>query len=341
MPRFRVAVCQAPPDAALTYEREALDPIGADLIPLQVASEDELVALAGDVDGLLPRGLKVTARLIQSLPNLKVISTSGIGTDAIDLDAATERGVVVANIHDVFVDEVANHAMALLLALAKKIVPLHQLTIAGKWGAHREIMRPMPRITGEVLGLVAFGNIARAVARRAQAFDMRVIAFDPYVPPGAMEQVGVRPATLDQVFAESDFISAHVPLTKETYHLVDEPRFRLMKSTAYFINTGRGRTVDEVALIRALQAGWIAGAGLDVLEQEPPDPGNPLLHMANMVITPHMASVSDVSDVERRRRAGENVARVLQGRQPRNVVNRAVLGDRPHPPPLSHGERGS
>ena len=179
---------------------------------------------------------------------------------------------------------------------------------------------------GKTLGLVAFGNIARQVAQRAQAFGLRVLAFDPYVKPEAMAELRVeRRETVEDPLRESDFVSIHAPLTRETRGLIDSTRLRLMKPTAVLINTARGPVVDEAALIRALDEGWIAGAGLDVLEREPPDPSNPLLKMANVVVTPHMASYSDESNVARRRRLGQDIAAVLTGRRPAHVVNKTVL----------------
>jgi D-3-phosphoglycerate dehydrogenase len=187
-------------------------------------------------------------------------------------------------------------------------------------------MKPMPKLTNEVLGLVAFGNIPRKVAARARGFDMRVIAWDPFVSADAFEQHGVERVTdLAEVFRRADFVSSHLPLNKDTRGLLNYALFSSMKPTAYFINTGRGPTHVEADLIRALTERKLAGAGLDVMELEPTEPGNPLHDMENVVLTPHTASVSDVSDVERRRRVGQEIAAVLQGRMPRSVVNKEVL----------------
>jgi D-3-phosphoglycerate dehydrogenase len=183
----------------------------------------------------------------------------------------------------------------------------------------------MPRVTGQTLGLIAFGGIARAVARRARAFGMTCLAYDPYLPDEVFAREGVERASLAAVCQRADIVSCHLPLNKETYHLVGDEQFRLMKPGAIFLSTGRGRVVDEAALIAALRGGRLFGAGLDVLEQEPPDPANPLLTMSNVVFSPHMASVSDVSYVERRRFMGKQIADVLQGRVPKGVVNPAVV----------------
>jgi D-3-phosphoglycerate dehydrogenase len=226
----------------------------------------------------------------------------------------------------VFIDEVANHAMMLLLCLTKKTIPLDRCVREDRWAEARRYMTPMPKLTGDVLGLVAFGNIPRKVAQRARGFDMNVIAWDPFVSDDVFAQHGVeRVANLADLFRRSDFVSSHLPLNKDTRGLLKYALFSAMKPTAYFINTGRGPSHVEADLIRALSEKRLAGAGLDVMELEPTQPGNPLHEMDNVVLTPHSASVSDISDVERRRRVGQEIAAVLQGRMPRSVVNKEVL----------------
>jgi D-3-phosphoglycerate dehydrogenase len=173
--------------------------------------------------------------------------------------------------------------------------------------------------------LVPFGRIPRAMARRAHGFGMTCVAYDPYVPPAVFAEHGVESVSLDEVFRRSDFVSCHLPLSRETFHLIGAAQFRLMKPSAIFLNTGRGKVVDEPALIAALAEGRLAGAALDVLEQEPADPANPLLHSPNVVISPHMASVSDVSEVARRRLIAQQIAAAVQGQVPHGVVNAAVL----------------
>jgi D-3-phosphoglycerate dehydrogenase len=233
---------------------------------------------------------------------------------------------VVTNVPDVFLDEVANHAMMLLLCCAKKTVSLDRCVRENRWREARQYMVPMPKLTDQTLGLVAFGNIPRRVARRAQGFDMRVIAWDPFVKDDIFAQHGVERVTdLSQLFRRSDFVSAHLPLNKDTRGLLNYALFSVMQPGAYFINTGRGPTHVEADLIRALEEHKLAGAGLDVMEIEPTQPGNPLHQMDNVVLTPHCASVSDVSDVERRRRVGQEIAAVLLGRMPHSVVNQEVL----------------
>ena len=323
---FVVAATNPRPDYDFSYEREALDPIGAAIIRVQADTQDAYRAALADVDAVVPGPrVKLTASVIQGLRACKVIANGGIGFDSVDVEAATAAGIVVTNIPDLFINEVADQALTLLLAVNRKLLDCHALATGGRWSEGFPSLGSIPRLSGCTLGLVAFGNIARAVARRAQAFGMRVVAFDPYVPAEVMTAHHVEPRGLDDLLPEADVVSVHAPLTRETHHLLGEPQLKAMKPTAILVNTARGKVVDEEALMRALREGWIAGAGLDVLEQEPPDPANPLLRMPNVVVTPHMASYSNEGNVARRRRLGSDIAAVLTGQRPPHVVNPAVL----------------
>jgi D-3-phosphoglycerate dehydrogenase len=309
-----------------TYENEGLQPLGTTVQEVEADTEDQYVAQVKDADAIITGRFALNARVIDALEKCKVISTSGVGVDRIDLDAATAKGILVTNVPDVFLEEVAVQAFMLLLCCAKKTIPLDRCVREDRWREARSYMSPMPRVIGDTLGLVAFGNIPRLVAKKAKGFDMKVIAWDPYQPDDAFEQHGVERVTdLVMLFQRSDFVSAHLPLNPGTQGLLDYALFSAMKPTAYFINTGRGPTHNEADLIRALQEKKLAGAGLDVMEIEPTKPDNPLHAMDNVVLMPHSASVSDWSDVERRRRVGQEIAAVLQGRMPRNVVNKEVL----------------
>ncbi|HYW88087.1 MAG TPA: C-terminal binding protein [Chloroflexota bacterium] len=313
-------------DNSYPYEHEALRPLGITVTTVDADSDSAYVAQIKDADAIIVGSRALNADIISQLNACKVIANGGIGVDRVDLDAATAKGIVVTNVPDVFVDEVANHAMMLLLCLAKKTVPLDRCVRENRWRQARQYLAPMPKLTNQVLGLVAFGNIPRKVAPRARGFDMHVLAWDPFVSDETFAQHGVeRVNDLLELFGRSDFVSAHLPLNKDTHGLLDYALFSVMKPTAYFINTGRGPTHVESDLIRALNEKKLAGAGLDVMEHEPTLPGNPLHEMDNVVLTPHVASVSDVSDVERRRRVGQEIAAVLQGRMPRSVVNNEVL----------------
>jgi D-3-phosphoglycerate dehydrogenase len=190
------------------------------------------------------------------------------------------------------------------------------------------MLSEFPRLWGQTLGFISFGHVAKATSVRAKAFGVHMIAFDPYIEELSMTEYGVEPiSSLEELLQRSDFVSMHAPSTQEVHHLMSEDQFRVMKPSALFINNGRGPTVDEKALIKALEEGWIAGAGLDVLEDEPPDPENPLLHMDNVILTPHVASASQRMAPETRRRVGQEISLVLTGRWPRTCVNPAVLAD--------------
>ena len=327
---WRVVAVNAHPDLDLGYEHEALRPLGVEIERYRAGNDDEVVASIRNADVVVPMGYRIGAAVIQQLERCRLIPSGGIGVDHIDVDAATEQGILVTNMADTFVEEVANHAWMLLLLAAKRGLWLHELATTNRWTEAHHQLHPvlrisMPRVTGQTLGLISFGRIARATARRALAFGMTCLAYDPYVKREVFEEAGVEPASLDEVCRRSDFVSCHLPLSKETFHLVGEAQFHLMKPSAIFISTGRGKVIDELALIAALQEGRIAGAGLDVLEQEPPDPSNPLLKMPNVALSPHVASVSDVSYVARRRLLGQQIAEVLRGRVPKGVVNPSVL----------------
>jgi D-3-phosphoglycerate dehydrogenase len=243
----------------------------------------------------------------------------------VDVDAATARGIPVTNVPDTFIEEVADHAMMLILATYRRLTTMDRMVRDGRWAEGRPILSQFPRLMGQTLGLIAFGHVARAVAVRARAFGFHILAYDPYVEELVVSQYGVEPVNLTELLQRSDIVSMHAPSTADAHHLMTEHHFRLMKPEALFISTGRGPTTDEPALIKALKEGWIAAAGLDVLEQEPPDNNNPLLKMDNVILTPHVASASARFDPVRKRRVGQEIALVLGGRWPRSCVNPSVL----------------
>jgi D-3-phosphoglycerate dehydrogenase len=235
------------------------------------------------------------------------------------------RGIPVTNVPDTFIEEVADHAMMLMLASFRRLVTQDRMVRDGRWREGRPLLLQLPRLMGQTLGFIAFGHVARAVATRARAFGLHMLAYDPYVEELVMSPYGVEAVSLDELLRRADIVSMHAPATVEAQHMLTEKHFRAMKKEALFINTGRGPTVDEAALIRALQEGWIAGAGLDVLEREPPDATNPLLQMDNVILTAHVASASARFDLARKRRVGQEIAMVLTGRWPRSCVNPSVL----------------
>ena len=287
-------------------------------------TEDELMEAVKDVDGILEGGARLPAHLVDALPErIRVIGAGGIGVDFVDVEAATRRGIIVFNLPGVFEREVAHQAMMLLLALARNLVPV---TNAMKHRIPQPGRGSIQHLYGQTLGLVSFGNIARAMARISAGFEFRMLAYDPFVSQKEADQHGVTMVDKETLFKESDFVSSHAPHTPGTYHLIGKEDFRNMKPTAYFINTGRGKVVDERYLVQALQEGWIAGAGLDVLEEEPARPDNPLLDMDNVVTTPHMASASDRGAIERRKKAASQLVTILSGQWPVDgLVNPEVI----------------
>ncbi|TAK22691.1 MAG: C-terminal binding protein [Chloroflexota bacterium] len=323
---FKVVITAFGPVSNTTHENEGLKPIDTTAFVSKATTEDEYIADVKDADAIITGRFAINERVLSSLTKCKVVSTNGVGVDRIDLDGATRHNIVVTNVPDVFIEEVSVHAFMLLLALAKKTVVLDRLVREGRWREQRSHMSPMPRVVGDTLGLVAFGNIPRLVTEKANGFKMNVIAWDPYQPDDVFRQHGVERVTdLIELFRRSDFVSAHLPLNAGTKGLLNYACFSAMKPTGYFINTGRGPTHNEADLIRALREKKLAGAGLDVMEIEPTLPDNPLHTMENVVLMPHSASVSDWSDVARRKRVGEEIADVLRGRMPRFVVNKDVL----------------
>jgi D-3-phosphoglycerate dehydrogenase / 2-oxoglutarate reductase len=288
-----------------------------------IGDEQELIDKARDADGLVVSASPVTRTVMSALEGLQVVTRTGVGYDVIDVPAATELGVVVVNIPDIWVREVANHALALLLAWNRKIVTLNTQVHGGVWssgvpGPHTGALH------GETVGLVGLGNIGSAFARRIAAFETTVIAHDPYVDDAKFKALGVERVSLETLARRADYISVHTLLNAETHHLIGEAFFRHTKPTAVLINTSRGPVVDEQALHHALLDKRLAGAALDVWEQEPVARDNPLLKLDNVIATPHAAYFSSAAVAQVPRRCGEEVARVLRGERPLNVVNPEV-----------------
>lgn len=324
-------------EASYDLEIEALTPMGAELVVVPAGKDDEFVEEARDADAIIAARNTISKAVIDGLEKCKVIAMGSVGADRIDVAAATARGIPVTNVPDVFIDEVADHAMMLILATYRRLTIIDSMARDGRWKEGRPLLYGYPRLMGQTLGLISFGNVSRSVAARAAPFGLHIVAFDPYIGELAMTRERIEPVGLTELLQRSDIVSMHAPYTSETHHMIGQDQFRLMKPHAVFINTGRGDTVDEVALIRALEERWIGGAGLDVLEKEPPDQDNPLLKMDKVVLTPHAASASSRMEPERRRRVGREIALVLSGRWPRACVNPSVLEGsglrrwRPHP----------
>lgn len=286
-------------------------------------SEDDLIERTKDADGLIIVHDRITRKILESLDRLKVVVRSGVGIDTIDVESATKLGIAVVNVPDLWSREVANHAFSMLLALNRKLLALNQLVSEGDWTPI--IPYHVGPLHGETLGLVSMGRIGSAMATRAQAFEMSVVAYDPYLPKSVFEESGVESVDMDTLLHRSDYISIHAPLTSDTLHLFNDKAFEKMKQTCVILNTARGPVIENKALINALQQGRIAGAGLDVLETEPPDLKDPLLKMDNVILTPHTAYYSATSVLELPIRCGQEVARVLKGQKPLNLVNPTIL----------------
>lgn len=307
----------------LELEREVLADVDADVIDGE-ATDAPIEELVADADAVLVMFDSIDAGVIEAMPGCRVISRTGIGVDNVDVDAATARGIYVTNVPDYCIPEVSDHAMALLLALSRKVVEYDAQVAGGGWDVSAG--RRMHRLSTRTLGLVAFGNIARAVCEKARAFGLDVLAYDPYLEDDEIRAGGAEPVEgLDDLLARADVVSVHAPLTPETEGLIDADALAKMQDTAFLINVARGGIVDEAALARAIEAGAIAGAGLDVLVSEPPDPDNPLLTDQRVVVTPHAAWNSAESVRELREKAARNVRAALAGGVPPYLVNRELV----------------
>ncbi|HKA45873.1 MAG TPA: C-terminal binding protein [Burkholderiales bacterium] len=308
---------------SLDVEKKTLAGL-AELVPLQTKKPEEFLPQAADCDALLNTYAgPITAEVMAKMPRCKIIARYGIGVDTIDLEAATRAGIIVTNNPTYCIEEVAEHTMALLLACARKIAFYDRLVRGGGWEVPPG--KPMFRLAGTTLGLVGFGNIARQVAVRAAAFGMRVLYADPYVQAGQFSEPGTK-MELHEMLQQSDFVSVHPPLMPQTRKMIGDEAFALMKPTAFLINCSRGPIVDTEALVRALDAGKIAGAALDTTDPEPLPNPHPLRGRENVIINPHAAWYSEKAMVGLQAGAPSEVRRVLSGEWPVNVVNRAVKG---------------
>lgn len=308
----------------LRFEEAVFAGLPIELVAGNARTEEEVIAIARDADGILNQYAPLTARVIEALERCKVISRYGVGVNTVDLDMATQKGIYVANVPDYCWDEVADHALALILSCARKVVQYNNWIKRDKWWDYK-LGRPIYRLRGMTLGVLGFGRIPQNLVGKARAFGFRILVHDPYVPVERIREHGAEPVELAELLRESDFLSIHVPLTNETRGMIGRQELRLMKPTAYVINTGRGGVIDEAALVEALEAGWIAGAALDVVESEPISPDHPLLRLDNVILTPHVAWYSETAEADMRTKAARSVVEVLQGNVPTYLVNREVL----------------
>ena len=317
--KFLVVIADWDFDMPPDIEKAALEPIGARVVLEQCKTEDDVIAKCAGADGMLRQYAPISARVLDHLPKLRVISRYGTGMDLVDIPAAAERGVVACNVTNYALSEVSDQAMALLLACARQIVTLNDSVRAGVWDA-TGVGGAIERVDGQVLGLVGLGPIGQSVVPRARAFGLEVIAHSPRAPDEVFERLSVARVPFDQLLARSDFVSIHTPLRAETHHLISARELALMKPTAFLINTARGPIVDEAALVTALKDGQIAGAALDVVEHEPLAPDAPLRSAPNVIVTPHAGFYSKTSIETLRRETVAEVVRVLTGQPPRSPV---------------------
>lgn len=307
----------------IDQEKKIFKDAGIELKEYQCKSPNELIGLIDDADAVITQYSDINAEVIEHLQHCKIIIKYGIGVNNIDVKAAAKKEIYVCNVPDYGVDEVSNHAITMILALSKKLPTITRALREGDWGYSSIV--PLFRFSEAVIGLVGFGRIPQLVAKKLSGFGVKILAYDPYINQELAKEMGVIPVDFETLCKESDYISLHCPLTEETKHLFCLETFRKMKDTAVVVNTARGAIIKEEDLITALNEGLIAGAGLDVFENEPVLSDNPLLHMENVIATPHCAwySLRAIDNVQRK--AAEEVANVLLGNEPWNCVNRREL----------------
>jgi D-3-phosphoglycerate dehydrogenase len=310
MPRPLIAITDSP-FPSLDPAKAALARLDPEYRIAKSASPEDILSVASDADAVLVTYAKLTGDLLRQLKRCKAIGRFGLGVDNIDLPAAKELGISVNYVPDYCLREVSDHAMALLLALARKIPLSNKLVQAGRWEVPP--ITPLRRLDGQVLGLVGFGNIPRALAPKAKAFGLRVVTHDPYVSADALAKAAVEDASFDALLGMSDFVSVHAPLMPATRGLINADAFRKMKKGAYLINTARGPLVDEAALIAALDSGHLGGAALDVVTTEPLAKNSALLNRDNVILTPHTGFYSVEALEELQTKCASDVARVLSG----------------------------
>lgn len=325
--RYKVVITDGYKEVS-DIERNILGKLGAEIVAGHCTSTMDIIDSARDADALLVDALPITRDVFDKLTKLKVVVRYGVGLDNIDVRAATECGVQVVNIPGAMTVEVAEHTVALLLAIVRKIPMADRLVKSGKWADPDpdSWAKPVPRIRGKTVGVLGFGRIGRAVADLLKSFKVRIVAYDPYVKPELVRKFGVRPVrSLGELLKKSDFITIHLPLTDQTRHMIAEKEFKLAKRGLFMVNCARGAIVDPEALRKALSEGQIAGFATDVFEKEPVEPNDPLLKLDSLTATPHMAFYSDEVNDKFRSQACMEIVRVLKAQRPANLVNPEVL----------------
>ena len=323
MKKYKVVITDFEYKDVKIEEAALLSSLDVEIVKGQCKTESEVIELARNADAILNQYAPISGKVIDALENCKIISTYGVGVDTIDIEAASRRNMIVANVPDYAVEEVSNHALALLFSAARKVVELNNLVKKGSWDVNQAY--PIYRFSYQTLGVLGFGRIPRSLVRKAKAFEWRILVHDPYVSEEEILQLGAEPATFGELLRESDFLTIHTPLTEETAGLIGREELSLMKENAILINTARGPLIKEQELIEALQNRVIAGAALDVFAQEPVAKDHPFLSMDNVIVTPHIAWYSEEAMIELRTKAINNIIQFLQGGIPPYVVNKNIL----------------
>mgnify|MGYP001615750870 CR=1 FL=1 len=310
----------------IEQEKKVLEPLGAQVVFANCKTEADFIAACRDADAVIHHKGPVSRKVIEEMQKCRFIGGYGAGFDTVDVKAATERGIPVANTPGYCKEEVSDHALALIYAMGRKLIWSHVAAVSGLKTWNPRPFRPMHRLLGQTVGLIGFGNIARTLAAKLKALNFVVLATDPYIPDALFQKLGVERVTLDELLERSDFISLHTVLDEVTFHMISTPQLQRMKRSAYIINTCRGQVIDQEALTQALEKNVIAGAALDVLEDEPPTDATRqrLFKLPNVIILPHTAWYSEEAMVDRQRMAAETVAIHLQGGRPDCVVNTEV-----------------
>lgn len=319
--KFKVVITDAE-YPSFDIEKNILSKLNVELARFQCKTEEELIRNCKDADAILNQYAKITPRVIEKLDNTKIIARYGIGVDNVAVDAATKKGIFVTNVvYDIC--DVADHTITLMLALTRKLFFVEKSIKKLEWDWKK--FHPITRIKGKTVGIIGLGRVGRQVAKRIKGFDVNLLACDPYIPVDIFKAYNAKRVDHDTLLEQSDIVTVHVPLNDETRHMIGTDQLKKMKKNAILINAARGGIVDEKALYKALKEKEIAGAGLDVLEQEPIQKDNPLLNLDNVIITPHMGWYSEDAVDEVQRIAAEQVLQCLQGKVPTNLVNKDVL----------------
>jgi D-3-phosphoglycerate dehydrogenase len=303
------------------HEQDELDAIGATLRPLNVTTEEEVAAACQEADALLVTYAKVGKIALAGMPKVKIVVRTGVGYDSLDVQAATERKVMMANVPDYCVSDLAEHTMALLLTWWRRIAELDRQVRKEGWGRP---IKPVHRLEGKTLGILGMGRMGQAMAVRARGFGLKLLGYDPYIPATAFAALGVEPVGLESLLRGSDIVTIHSLLSAETRGIICERTLRTMKPTAVIVNTARGGLIATDDLVRALKEGWIAGAALDVTEPEPLPLDHPIRHLPRVLLTPHAAWYSEEAEPELRRRAARTVVQALRGERPATLLNPEV-----------------